>query len=311
MLWQLRPPDMVAAAGRSDGVRPELGERDIGQVLVVGGSGRLGALLRRAWALAGQGGLVWQRRGPGEGPRFDALAEPGAYAGAAAGADAILNLAGQVGGGEASLSAHRDLALAALEAGRVAGVARVFLASSAAVYGRAAVPARETDPVAPVSDYGRAKARMEAAALAWAAAHPGGPAVTCLRVGNVAGADQLLGAPKGEAPQPLDLFADGTGPARSYVGPMALSAILSALFAAGRAGRALPEVLNIALDGAVRMEALLDADGRAWRARTAPDHLLREVRLDVTRLGAVVGPLARADAAAIVADLRRVAEAGA
>lgn len=296
---------------RNDKVGPEVESIDIGQVLIVGGSGRLGTLLRRAWALADQGGLVWQHRGAGVGPCFDALADPVAYARAAAGADAILNLAGRVGGGAASLSAHRDLALAALEAGRAAGVARVFLASSAAVYGRALVPARETDPVAPVSDYGRAKAEMEAAALAWVAAHPGGPAVTCLRIGNVAGADQLLGAPEGEAPQPLDLFADGSGPARSYVGPLALAAILSKLFAAQRAGRALPDVLNIALDGAVRMEALLEAAGRAWRARTAPEHLLREVRLDVTRLGAVVGPLARAEASAIVADLRRVTEAGA
>lgn len=284
---------------------------DIGQVLVVGGSGRLGTLLARAWGLAGQGGLIWQHRGTGAGPRFDALTDPAAYAGAAAGADAILNLAGRVGGGAAALAAHRDLALAALEAGRAAGVGRVFLASSAAVYGRAASPAREDDPLAPVSDYGRAKAEMEAAALARAAAHSGGPAVTCLRIGNVAGADQLLGAAPGPGPQVLDLFADGTGPARSYVGPIALAAILSGLFAAHRAGRAVPDMLNIALDGTVRMEALLDADGRAWRARPAPAGLPREVRLDVTRLGAVVGPLARAEAAAIVADLRRVAEAGA
>lgn len=284
---------------------------DIGRVLVVGGSGRLGTLLARAWALAGQGGLIWQHRGRGAGPCFDALADPAAYAAAAAGADAILNLAGRVGGGAAALGAHRDLACAALEAGRTAGVGRVFLASSAAVYGCAGCPAREDDPPAPVSDYGRAKAGMEAVALAWAAAHPKGPAVTCLRIGNVAGADQLLGAAPGPGPQMLDLFADGTGPARSYVGPMALAAILSKLFSAHRAGRALPEVLNVALDGAVRMEALLEADGRAWRGRPAPVGLPREVRLDVTRLGAVVGPLARAEAAAIVADLRRVAEAGA
>ncbi|WP_347312604.1 NAD-dependent epimerase/dehydratase family protein [Defluviimonas sp. SAOS-178_SWC] len=280
-------------------------------MLVVGGSGRLGTLLRRAWALAGQGGLLWQHRGGGDGPCFDALTDPAAYIDAAHGADAILNLAGGVGGGSASLAEHRDLALAALEAGRAAGVARVFLASSASVYGRARVPARETDPVAPVSDYGRAKAVMEEAALAWAAANPGGPAATCLRIGNVAGADQLLGTAPGTEPQPLDLFADGTGPARSYVGPLALADIFSGLFAAQRAGRALPDVLNIALDGAVRMDALLDADGRKWVARAAPDGLLREVRLDVTRLGAILGPLARAEAAAIVADLRSVSGVGA
>ncbi len=224
--------------------------------------------------------------------------------------DAILNLAGRVGGDAASLAEHLDLALSALDAARAAGVGRVFLASSAAVYGPARFPARESDPAAPVSDYGRAKAEMEAAALAWVKGHPDGPAVTCLRIGNVAGADQLLGAPPGTEPQMLDLFADGTGPARSYVGPAALAAILSGLFAAHRAGRDLPQVLNVALDGAVRMEELLQADGRAWRARPAPSELLREVRLDVTLLGKVVGPPVRADAADVVADLRGLPEDG-
>ncbi len=308
MLWQPRPPGTAGAIGAMRSLLAVL-DNDIGRVLVVGGSGRLGALLRRAWALEDQGGLIWQHRGAGSGPSFDALTDPAAYARAAVGADAILNLAGRVGGGGASLSAHRDLALAALKAGQAAGVARVFLASSAAVYGRARVPARETDPVTPVSEYGRAKAEMEAAALAWVSAHPGGPAVTCLRIGNVAGADQLLGAPEGEEPQQLDLFPDGTGPARSYIGPGALAEILSKLFVVHRAGQAVPDVLNVALDGAVRMEAFLDADGRAWRGRTAPEHVLREVRLDVRRLGAVCGPLAPADAAAIVADLRKVTRA--
>ncbi|OYX42523.1 MAG: hypothetical protein B7Z02_11900 [Rhodobacterales bacterium 32-67-9] len=284
---------------------------EIGRVLVVGGGGRLGGLLRCAWRMAGQGGLVWQHRGAGDGPCFDALTDAAAYAGAAAGADAILNLAGRVGGDVAALAGHHDLALAALEAGRTAGVARVFLASSAAVYGVPVGPARESDPIAPVSDYGRAKAGMEAAAHDWVAAHPDGPAVTCLRIGNVAGADQLLGAASGEGPQMLDVFADGSGPARSYVGPMALAGMLADLFAAQRAGRALPDLLNIALDGPVPMEALLAADGRAWRPRAAPATLVREVTLDVARLGAVLGPIPVADAAAIVADLRQVSGPGA
>ncbi|MCB2116707.1 MAG: NAD-dependent epimerase/dehydratase family protein [Rhodobacteraceae bacterium] len=277
----------------------------MGRVLVVGGTGRLGTLLRAAWAVEGLPGLVWQRRsGEGEGPRFDPLGDPAAYARAAAGARAILNLAGRVGGGEEDLARHADLARAALQAGAAAGVGRVFLASSAAVYG-GAVSAAESRPPAPVSDYGRAKLAMELAARA----HRDGPAITCLRIGNVAGADQLLAPRDGEGPQTLHVLADGGGLVRSYIGPRALARVLAALFAASGAGHALPEVLNVAQPGAVRMDALLRAAGRPWRGVPAPDAALPEVTLNTGALEAVIGPLPRADAGAIVADLGRLAGA--
>ncbi|WP_413872376.1 NAD-dependent epimerase/dehydratase family protein [Albidovulum sp.] len=281
-----------------------MGRFDEGRLLVVGGTGRLGGLLGRAWMQIGQGGLVWQRRtGAGAGPRFDPLGDPAAYARAAAGASAILNLAGRVGGSARDDADHACLAQAALRAARDAGVAHVFLASSAAVYGNSPF-ARETDAPAPVTGYGRAKAAMEEAALAWAAAHPGGPGLSLLRIANVAGADALLAAQPGPDPQMLDIFPDGTGPRRSYLGPRTLAGILSRLVAHARPGGPLPEVLNVALDGAVAMEALLDASGRAWAARPAPATALPVVRLDVARLAAIAGPLPAADAASIVADLR-------
>ena len=277
---------------------------ETGRVLVVGGTGRVGGLLARAWALTGHGGLVWQRRGgDGAGPRFDPLAEPAAFAAAAEGAQMILNLAGRVGGTARDDADHAALALAALEAARTAGVAQVLLASSAAVYGPADCAAEDA-PLAPVTPYGRAKAQMEDAAGRWAAVHRGGPGVTCLRIANVAGADALLGAAPGPGPQMLDVFPDGTGPRRSYLGPLALAGILSRLAGHVRAGGILPEVLNVALDGAVAMAALLDADGRAWAPRPAPRAAVPLVRLDVTRLCAVTGPLPPADAGSIVADLR-------
>lgn len=274
------------------------------KVLVVGGTGRLGTLLAQAWARAGQGGLVWQARRPGAGgPVFDPLTAPRDFAAAARGATAILCLAGRVGGDVAELADHAALGLAALGAAEAAGVRHVFLASSAAVYG-AADGAREEDAPRPLSDYGRAKCAMEEAALAWAAARPSGPGVTCLRIANVAGADALLGLAEGDAPQRLDIFADGTGPRRSYLGPAALASLLTCLFAHVRAGESLPVLLNVALDGAVAMEALLNAAGRSWMPRPAPATALPLVRLDIARLAALCGPLPTADAAAIVADLR-------
>jgi len=277
-----------------------------GRVLVVGGTGRLGGLLRRSWERSGQDGLLWQRRKEtGAGPCFEPLSEPRAYAAAAAGAGVILNLAGRVGAEARDLADHAALALAALKAAKAAGVAHVFLASSAAVYGAAAL-AREDDPVAPVSDYGRAKVAMERAARDWAGTNPGGPGVTCLRIANVAGADQLLGAPRGAAPQSLHVFADGAGPRRSYIGPGALARILGRLMALGAAGTALPGVLNVALDGAVAMEALLEADGRTWSPCPAPEGILPLVQLEVSRLASLLGPLPPCDPAAIVADLRSI-----
>ena len=290
------------SAGRGKG--RALNGFDIGRVLVVGGGGRVGRLLRAAWAREGQGGLIWQHRsGMGDGPRFDPLSDPAGYADAARGADAILNLAGRVGGDATDLVHHSDLAQAALRSAREGGVPRVFIASSAAVYGPTHC-AGEDDPLLPASDYGRAKVAMEIAVRNWTARHPAGPAAICLRIGNVAGADRLLGHAGAASPQMLDLFENGKAPVRSYIGPRALARGLGALFAAGRAGRAVPAVLNMALDGAVAMEALLDADGRAWQGRPAPDGGPPEVSLDVTRLGWVIGALPDARAGDIVADLR-------
>lgn len=146
--------------------------------------------------------------------------------------------------------------------------------------------------------------RMERAAHDWGRAGRRGSAVTCLRIANVAGADQLLGAPRTAGPQVLHVFPDGTGPRRSYIGPRGLVGILDRLFAASAAGRPLPETVNVALDGAVAMEALLDADGRAWEARPAPPGTLPAVQLDIARLARHAGPVPPCDAAAVVADLR-------
>lgn len=303
------------------------------RILVLGGTGRLGTLLRRAWtpgaasacgagpaAGAAAPALIWQRRRPAAGhaaehgadPLFDPLADRDAFRDAARGMDAILTLAGVVAGDGAALAANAALALASLEAARAAGVGQVFAISSAAVYGRVAGAAHETSVPRPLSDYGRAKLAMETAAADWVArTGAGAPSVTCLRIGNVAGADQLLGATRDAGSRPLDLLADGRGPARSYIGPQALAAQIAALAARAKAGMALPGIINLALEGTVRMDDLLAADGRGWLPRAAPAGLIGEVRLDVTRLAGLIGAPARAEAAAIVADLRALTDGGA
>ncbi len=274
------------------------------KVLIVGGTGRLGGLLRLAWARQGREGLVWQSRRAGDGLGLDPLGDPSGFARAAAGATTIFCLAGVTAGGPSELALNSDLALASIRAARAASVPQVFLASSAAVYGRAETGTGEDGVPQPVSDYGRAKLAMEEVALRNTGNWDNGPAVTCLRIGNVAGADQLLGTRAANGPQMLDICADGHGPRRSYIGPQALSKMLHKLFALGRGGATLPPILNIALEGAVAMDDLLEADGRSWRPMPAPPTVIPELCLDITRLSQVIGRPNRADAIEIVADYR-------
>ncbi len=254
------------------------------RILVLGATGRLGRMLQRAWP-AGRG--LWQARAgrlePGEDRvLLDPLAAPAALARAAERTQAILCLAGVTPAAAqrgAEMADNIALALAAVRAGAAAGVP-VLLASSAAVYGAQGGLLDEATPLAPVSEYGRAKAEMEARA-ARAAAGPGVP-VTALRIGNVAGADAILGGWRpGFA---LDRFVDGRTPRRSYIGPMSLARVLEALALRAAGQGDLPGCLNIAAPGAVEMGALLDAAGLAWTPRPAPETAIAEVALDVAAL---------------------------
>lgn len=250
----------------------------------MGATGRIGAILRGVWP-AGQG--VWQARRALPGAVIcDPLADPDALARAAQGCGAVLCLAGVTPGAvertaksAADFDANTALALAAVRAGAAAGV-RVLLTSSAAVYGNRPGLLREDTPPAPVSDYGRAKVAMEREAARLGARL--GVAVTSLRIGNIAGSDAILGGWR--AGFALDVFADGTTPRRSYIGPLTLARVLAALAGAPR----VPGVLNVAAPGAVAMGALLDAAGLDWTPRPAPEGAIPEVGLDTAALARLV-----------------------
>ena len=282
-------------------------------LIVNGAGGRVGAALCAAWAAARPAGLrpVWQSRTP-RGPDWlpwGALPE-GLEGGV------LLHLAGATPTGNGVLEATVPLALEALEAARRAGLAHALLASSAAIYGRpaGAAPLDETTPPAPASAYGAAKRDMEDAVRRWRDATPGAPALTILRIGNVAGTDALaagVAAASTAAPLELDRFADGTTPRRSYAGPATLAAIVAALARRGagdalarrgagdaparRGARdALPDVLNLAAPGpGVEMGALLAARAAlghpvALRHRSARAGALRALVLDTGRLRSLV-----------------------
>lgn len=166
---------------------------------------------------------------------------------------------GATPGQSADMSLNETLAEACLSAAHQAGIGRVLLASSSAVYGVGkGLPFLETDDLTPVNDYGLAKARMEEACQPW---RDRGLEVCCLRIGNVAGADALLKHMGEEAPRQIEQYADGRGPQRSYIGPAMLGDVLISL--AGHRG-VLPPCLNIATPHPVGMTDLATAAGMAW-----------------------------------------------
>ena len=118
----------------------------------------------------------------------------------------------------------------------------------------------------PVSDYGRAKLEMEQVVLKQD--YP----VSCLRIGNVAGADQLLENAARLLPEAslvLDRFSDGKSPVRSYIGPATLAQLLNSLAEAVAAGRTLPELMNISAPQPVAMAQLLEAGNINFTYREA------------------------------------------
>lgn len=277
--------------------------------LVLGATGKVGRTLRLvdAAGLWPGGAPLWQHRSGRalSGMRtlcWDVLDGPAPDAAALAGCRGVIVLAGVTGGDATALTGNSALALAAVDLSARHGLGPVLVASSGAVYGRRAGAVTEDMPLTPANPYGKAKAAMEAAVTArLAELGADAPAVCCLRIGNVAGADQLFAA-MSRGPVTLDRFADGQGPRRAYIGPVDLGRVLAGLLARGAA---LPSALNIAARGLVAMQGLLDAAGAAWRWVDAPPTALPELRLDTTRLAGLLDiPLPPAEAADLVAQAR-------
>jgi nucleoside-diphosphate-sugar epimerase len=260
-------------------------------LLVLGATGRIGRILRHVWPrtpdLAPLAAVTkWQARHPDPDidPAlvFDPLHDADALQRAASEARVLLCLAGSIPGrlrpGD-TLEDNVHLARATLAAAPAG--ARVLLCSSAAVYGQQEGALSETHPCAPVNDYGRAKVAMEA--MARAQTPRPGVRVTNLRIGNIAGIDSVLGGWKPGFQ--LDIFADGHSPRRSYIGVETLARVLGQLCSHPDP---LPAVLNVAAPGGTEMATLLDAAGKLWHPRPAPEAAIPAVTLDVRRLQELV-----------------------
>ncbi len=273
------------------------------RLVVAGATGRIGGILGQVWGTkrpVGLGPVFTGRRA--EGPVEAAMVacrmtDPEGFARVLEGADLVLDLAGptRAPGAEAH-DDHWKLfdALAAV------APCPIVTMSSSAVYDGGADRA-ETESVSPQSAYGRAKAEVETRVRAR-------PGTTALRLGNVAGADALLGGRVPGRRIELHRFPDGRTPVRSYLGPVTLARVLADLCRLSLAGR-LPPVLNLCGPAPVEMAALLDAAGLDWEPVSAPPGALAELTLSPTYLRTYVDlPDTAGRAEEIVAewrDLRR------
>lgn len=267
-------------------------------LLVTGAAGRLGHLLRLHWP-DGVAGLVplWtaRRAGPGVLPWHIGQQDapplpPGSI---------VLHLAAELRGEPGHLARNAPITAEVCAAARQAAGRHVFVASSAAVYRPGPDDLCESTPPDPVNPYGAAKLAAEQAALR-EMSDPDAPGLTILRIGNVAGADALLGR---TGPATLDPVAGQIGgPLRSYIGPGRLARVLEALITQAAAGQPLPQILNIAEPGVVAMADLLTAAGRVWQFGPPQPGTVPRVGLDTTRLQQLA-PLPPVTARGIAADL--------
>ncbi|MFN3953645.1 MAG: NAD-dependent epimerase/dehydratase family protein [Pararhodobacter sp.] len=258
-------------------------------LLVTGASGRVGQRIAPFWRDAPVA-LQWRPESPlpmgTAGPCWTLLDGPDAlldWLRTHERPAALLVLSGVTPGG-GDLALNTALAEAALEAAHAAGIARVLLASSAAVYGEGRTgPWHEAERPQPANAYGQAKLAMERAADPW---RERGLDVCCLRLGNVAGADALLSQALGNTPLTIDQFADGMSPMRSYIGPQSLARVLRAL---ADPALALPPALNVAAPMPVTMGDLASAAGLDWQPRPAPPTAIARLTLDCGMVSGLAG----------------------
>jgi nucleoside-diphosphate-sugar epimerase len=281
------------------------------RVVITGAGGRIGRLLRRAWAMSPPPGLLplWSGRGEG----FDIPWDIGASAPPRlAPGWVVLHLAARLGPDTPEARAQaRLLARAIAEAAAAGGAAALLAASSAAVYAPSARPATEDDAPAPVTANGRLKAATEAALSL--ACRDAGLRLCHLRIGNVPGADALFGPrAAGSGPIRLDpVPGRDSGPVRSWIGPESLARALAALCRLAGAdtgadtGAALPPALNLAQDPPLGMAALLRASGLPWSWAPPTPDVIPDAVMDTARLGRLC-PLPRATPAALIAERRRL-----
>ena len=263
--------------------------------MVLGSSGRIGGMLRKAWTsdhFLSRGDVTFsfqRRHAHPEYPNdllWDILKEPPHALAKAVPFDCMIVLSGIVPKAKADLTLNTAIGVACVAAASQLAIPHVLLASTSAVYGTGSNnPFSENDGPDPVNDYGRAKWDMEQNCQAQAQALALN--LCCLRIGNVAGADALLMNGVALAPGEslkLDCFEDGGTPLRSYIGPESLARVMLSLI---HKRPQLPPTLNIATPHPVTMRALAEAAHMPLDLRHVTDNAHQYVTLDCSRLVAL------------------------
>ena len=210
-------------------------------------------------------------------------------------ADVVFHLAAQADVGTSVKQPAYDAevnvlgTLNVLEAARAAEASFVFASTGGAIYGDVDAPAREGDPLGPVSPYGMAKLSAEAYVMGWRRMH--GMRAVVLRFANVYGPRQSAGLEGGvvsifferlAAGLETTIFGDG-GQTRDFVH---VSDVVRALLrAAGNEGG----IYNVGTGTETSVQQLHDMcreiSGVDAQPRYAPPRLgdARRSVLDVTR----------------------------
>ena len=261
-------------------------------LIVIGASGRVARRLRIAWSATGTQ-VLWVSRSGGDLIWPDGAPPPPCPAAKGA---VVLVLAGVTPGPDADFSANVAIATRAAKAARGWGAAHILAVSTSAIYGPTDCGHEDAD-IAPKSAYAQAKQAMERAISA--------PDVTTLRLANIAGASQpFLNLMASAKPPVLDRFADGLGPSRSFVGPVTLARIITALADHIARGTPLPGLLNIASPPPLAMADIVRAWGHTPLWRDAGPDAVQRVHLDTARLAAYC-PLPPVTAADLVAEIHQ------
>lgn len=272
------------------------------KILVLGASGKLGKMLRSAWAeqCSPLVDLVYCAR-QSSSAAGDVLWTPGDRIDHLPRVDAIVALWGAVPGSGHSLDCNSALARTATDLATSLGATRVLHCSSAAVYQPNGAPLREENDAEPPSDYGKSKRKMERV-IETLSLQPGAPSMVSMRIANVAGADSLFANMKPGGSLRLDRFPNGQGPLRSYIAPDDLArAIVALVFAKDIEGP-----VNIAAPSVTAMQDLALAVGCKVAWQEAPPQAIASVSLDTSKLARLL-PLSErsADASYLVNSARR------
>lgn len=261
--------------------------------IILGAQGKLGSVLHR-YALREGWGWLSQGRRSGADIRWSGdLLAPAAKEIFAEGAT-VINMIGVTQGDAAQLhSGNVTFVEHLLTRAADTGVSHLVLASSAAVYGSQNAPLCEDTPLAPITDYGTSKARMEDAVHTFMGTNRN-LAVTVLRIGNVAGSDALTPlaqkAARDRTPMTLHQFENGAPAIRPYIGPRDLAHCIKALTKTPSGLR----ILNVAAPRAVELGLILSGyrdhllPDLTWTHAPAPSGIPARVILKTDRLGEFV-----------------------